>query len=673
MNPVPHQLILASAGTGKTFRLTNQFLGLLFRGVAPERILATTFTRKAAGEILDRVLERLVKGADDEAECQDLAEKLDLPNLQPSDCLALLAKLTKDIDSFCVRTIDAFFLGMVQLFALDLGLPPTWSIAGARLDNRLQSDALQDALRDSSPDELLELLRDLNEGSVSRSVHKSMLERASKLRPIYLESSEAAWNWLVPTADVSDDDFDAALAAFATTQLPVTKAGGINKTFQKGWLKLELVARASNWMEVFKSGLCAKVMEGLDMYSRVELTEEFMEVIEPILQRASHRWLADLVTRNKATYDLLDRFESAYEERKLSYGAFQFNDLPLALAPRNSEQSPLDERELDMWFRMDGRVDHLLLDEFQDTSPIQWRILEHIASEIASDGTGERSFFCVGDVKQSIYGFRQAEPRLLANLHNMLPGLVPERMDKSYRSSQTVLEMVNLVFEKIENNGAFRHDELGAYRLAGREWQAGFDTHRANNLEMPGAALLFEARANTDEEDAYEAVLDLTVERVVALTAEAPQAEIGILLRLRKYIPTLILRLKQHGISASGEGGNELVDSAAVLVYISLLHLADHPDDSAAAFHVASSRFGAYVGLKQGADLETRREFSRLIRLRLTNEGLGRVTADLALQVAADDSWSHWDRTRFTQLLGQAFSFESEMGLRPSDFVDHLR
>ena len=672
MSDSPHKLILASAGTGKTYQLTNRFLALLFDGVPPDRILATTFTRKAAGEILDRVLETLVKAVEKESECKKLAKALERPGLKQSDCLALLASLTRDIDSFRVRTIDAFFLGIVKLFALDLGLPPNWRIAGARLDNRLQSNAIEDALAESSTTELIELLRNLNKGEAARQVHRSLLEKATELRSIFLESAAGAWERLQATNDVTDTVFDAALEAMRTVDEPQNKSGGPNKPFKKGWEALELSARSGHWIGVLTKGPSNKILNGEHTFQRAEIDEAHVEIIEVLLQRATHKWMMSLVVRNEATHSLLERFETAYAKHKRERGAYQFDDLPASLAPSGASELPLDERELDMWFRLDGQIDHLLLDEFQDTSPVQWRILRHIASEIVSHGSGERTFFCVGDLKQSIYGFRQAEPRLLKELEQLLPGLEAEAMDKSYRSSPVVLGLVNLVFGRPAESAVFAGDELKPCRDASRAWQDGFHTHTAND-DKPGAAFVFEAQAPIDEKKDADQLLELTIERVVQLTRESPHSEIGILTRVRKHIPVLIARLKKLGIHASGEGGTELVDSAAVLAYISLLSLADHPEDSAAAFHVASSPIGRYVGLERDASRERRLAFARDFRERLQELGLGALTAELAREVERDDYWTDWDKTRFAQLLNLAFSFELEQGLRASDFVDHLR
>ena len=124
----PHRLYLASAGTGKTYKLTGHFLKLLLEGAEPGGILATTFTRKAAGEILDRVLQRLVDGATDPEKLEDLSRNVGIA-VTAEDCSALLTRLVRQLDRLQVRTIDAFFVQLGKLFALDLGLHAGWSIA----------------------------------------------------------------------------------------------------------------------------------------------------------------------------------------------------------------------------------------------------------------------------------------------------------------------------------------------------------------------------------------------------------------------------------------------------------------------------------------------------------------------------------------------------------------
>ena len=493
------------------------------------------------------------------------------------------------------------------------------------------------------------------------------------MRPVFLESAEDAWGRVDPGAKPSEEELAAALAALREAEVPTTKKGEPSKSWVKAVNAVVEAAGNRDWEKILTQGLGKAFLTPGQTYSRIPIPDAPAEHLALIVRRAIYEFLTTLRKRNLATHALLERFESSYSQRKRDRGAYRFEDLPLALSPRAASELPIDARSLDMWFRLDSKIDHLLLDEFQDTSPIQWRILHKMASEIAADGTGERTFFCVGDVKQSIYGFRQAEPRLLAELPSLLPGLEPEEIHESYRSSQVVLDTVNRVFSGVEDNAALAHEDAAAYRPGARRWQEGFHEHTAAK-DLPGATFLVEARERApDERNDDNALLERAVERAVLISQEAPNATVGILMRERKHIAELIHRLRQKGVDASGEGGSELTDSEAVLAFVSLLHLADHPGDSAAAFHVGSSRLGGVVGLPKDAGRERRHEVSREVRARLAGDGLGAFCADIGRQIAGDDTWSPWDKLRFEQLSELAFAFDGKAGLRPSDFVDHVR
>ncbi len=671
MNQSPHSLILASAGTGKTYRLSNRFLALLLSGVEPERILATTFTRKAAGEILDRVLERLMLAAESEKGRADLAAALEAPELTREQCLELLCRTTRRLDAFQVRTIDSFFVHLSKLFALDLKLPPGWTITDERVDDRVQSEALQQVLADESKETLAVLIRELTKGNAGRGVHRALLNQVAKLRGIYLEASEDAWDSFAVGEDVSDGEFEGACAEVALADVPVGKTGKPNGNWVKARDSFVQHARSGNWETLVTGGIGAKLLAGQPYYN-FEIPEEMASAMGPILLRTSHTILREAQARNLAAHGFLDTFEEAYQAKKREQGAYGFADLPHAFAPHTAKALPIDERELDLWFRLDGRIDHLLLDEFQDTSPVQWRILAPIAEQITAEGDGERSFFCVGDVKQSIYSFRQAEPRLLRDLHKLLPGLdadCVERMNKSYRSSQAILDTVNQAFGELASSPLFAGEEHTPHRKACEAFAADFDVHEAAK-DLPGVANMVQVREGVDKE---VALIERIVERVLDILSDAPGANVGILMRTRKPIPKIINQLGLRGIEASGEGGNVLTDARSVLVFLSLLQLTDFPDDSAAAFHLAESPFAQALGLKGKPSKAARRQLSRDLRASLAELGLAGLVSKYAQQVAHDEAWSAWDKARFAQLLDLAYIFERGTEPRPSAFVDHVR
>ena len=674
MSESPHHLLLASAGTGKTYRLTGHFLDLLFRGVEPERILATTFTRKAAGEILDRVLRRLMMAVTDEKERRALGGDR---RISAADCTALLAKLTRRLDRFQVRTLDSFFVHLARLFALDLALPPEWSIADEREAALLREETIGRVLAAADVAQRLDLLRSLQKEAASRSVHDALLRVVDEGRSAFLESDATAWERVRPGPGLGEEEVAELIARL--TVLPTPKTTSTNtprKNYQNNLDNARRLVADGGWESFLELTLVQRAGDDEPKFDRIEVPEDIVATLRPLADHAAHVLIARLARQNAATRTFLDRFEAAWRELQHERGALRFEDLPSALAPSAvGGTRPLDERELDMWFRLDGRIDHLLLDEFQDTAPMQWRVLEPLVDEVLADGLGERSLFCVGDVKQSIYGWRQAEPRLLEGLARR-PELSPETMVKSYRSAATVLDAVNLVFTRIDENHVLADDERTTQRLAAAHWCGGFAAHEAAK-DLPGAVVLHEAGPADEGEERDAPALALAVERVAALTAEAPTATIGILLRRKVRIPRLIYLLRDAGIRASGEGGNPLTDSAAVLVLLSLLQLADHPADSAAAFHVATSPLGPALGLGFDADgavsTAQAQALARSVRARLVREGYGPFCASVFAMGCADERWSAWDRRRFAKLVELAHAFDENAGLRPAEFADHVR
>lgn len=138
----PHVVILASAGTGKTFQLTNRYLTLLRSG-SPERILASTFTRKAAGEILDRILVRLASAITDAKELSRLQQFVGHPEITRDECLQLLQQLTRQLHRVQISTLDALFSKLASSHTFELGFPPGW-----RLIEEVESARLIDPLRE---------------------------------------------------------------------------------------------------------------------------------------------------------------------------------------------------------------------------------------------------------------------------------------------------------------------------------------------------------------------------------------------------------------------------------------------------------------------------------------------------------------------------------------------
>ncbi|MFN0007650.1 MAG: UvrD-helicase domain-containing protein [Planctomycetota bacterium] len=687
MRAPKHLLVRASAGTGKTHELSSRYLALLLDGVDADRILATTFTRKAAQEILDRILSRLARAAaDTDSGRKILAELTESMGRQvrAPECSTALEKLVRGMDRIRIGTIDSFFAQLARLFALDLGLPAGWRIADEVESELLRSEAVADAVAGAGKLELLDLLRDFQQQSVGQGAHGVLLRFVEQGREVLLESTPQAWNRIGVLPDVEPRVLEAAIEAWPRFPVPKTTKGKDWTSWVKAKDKVSRYVEQRDWAGLLEVTLVKNVAAKVGKYDKCLIGAEHLEFLSPLVAHALHLRTSMLVLQNRAARDLLERYERSYQSTARARGLLRFEDIPNALTTLSGED-PLAQRGIEIAHRIDGRIDHLLLDEFQDTAPVQWRVLRPLAEGILADSSGERSFFCVGDPKQSIYGWRAAEPRLLRCLHQDRPMLVPKPLDDSYRSSHAVLGAVNLVFGTIAQNPAF--GESGAEVIAAaEEMQSTFREHKPARSK-PGAVFLVRTRERESEEGAHVPASEAAVERVSSILTEAPRATVGVLVRVRKRIPDLIRRLRDRGILASDEGGNPLTDSAAVLHALSLLHLADHPGDTAAAFHVAKSPLGRLVGLEPEALFAGRSRgesrdgkladpivvragaVAREVRAKIAALGFGGYLASIRPSVGYGD----WDLGRFGQLIDLALAWESRAGSRPSAFVEHVR
>jgi ATP-dependent exoDNAse (exonuclease V) beta subunit len=650
------RVVLASAGTGKTFQLTNELLGLLFSGVDHARVLVTTFTRKAAGEILDRLLGRLLDAAGGGSALEELQRELGRKNLSARDCAEKLAGLCRSIDRFAICTLDAFFVNLGSALAPDVGLPSRWRILDDVEDLALREEALTAALAQAERGEWTALLRALQGSSGPRSVRAALRSAIEQGRAAFLDSTADAWRF-DPGPGFSAEEIARMRSALGDFRVPTNKSNGEPNSFWlRAWQDSLRLFDAGSWRDLLKLGLFANLGAGKP-FAGHDIDER---VFGPIRQHALHVLLVALLAENEATHELLGRFERSYGALKRLKAGFRFEDLPAALGRVEQEKA---------WFGLDRRIDHLLVDEFQDTAPLQWAILRPVADELCASREG-RSLFCVGDLKQSIYGWREAEPRILERLP-LRYGLEPQALAKSYRSSPVVLDAVNRVFGEVAENAMFADSQPESPR----RWQQSFHRHEAVRARS-GAAWLLQADPSSEGEEPELPALRLAAERAAQIARAAPAATIGILLRRGRFIARMIYLLRACGVRASGEGGNPLCDSAAVLHVLSLLHLADHPGDAAAAFHLASSPLAPLLGLVFPNDGAQRSDFARGVRAKLLQRGYGRFLAELVSQVSgpgAGQVYGEWDRRRLEQLVELGFAFDARARSRPSEFVDLVR
>ncbi|MFT5197962.1 MAG: ATP-dependent helicase/nuclease subunit A [Planctomycetota bacterium] len=687
------RLLLASAGTGKTYRLSAHFVGLLLQGVAPERILATTFTRKAAGEILDRVLQRLVSVALNKKDAEELSKVLGFP-VDCASAMGILPGLARSIHRFQVRTLDAHAIHLARLFESELGLPPGWAIADEIADEDLRDEALTVALAEAREEEFMTLLRGLDPTGERRTVFGQLSGTIANLLQVFREGTDEAWECVGIPDGLESGVLDTVLSAMGKVELPQTAKKQPDARWKKALEKIRGFAAEGKWEALLLDGFVGKYSAG-DPYYKKPFSDEIAELLDQLISEGCHRFLTDLNTRNVATRVLLKRFQQCYTELKMQSGELRFEDIPYMLDPMGAS-SPFAEDDgsamQELWMRLDARIDHLMLDEFQDTSSIQWRTLRPLAEEITATHGGSaaeaRTFFCVGDPKQSIYRWRQGEPRILTGLEEEFPSLAVEKLHLNYRSSSVIMEATNRIFESLIASGLFSGDDRHAAAQAALAFEKTFPAHESARVEMGGVVQVWQTQEiqldNVEEgepETRQEETLELAARRVAEIHREAPGATIAVLFRTNKNIPKFLHRLTdQFGLRASGHGGNPLVDAEAVSVTMSLLTLADHPRNTAAALHVATSQIGHHLGFTEseftsekggvGRDkkfLAACASLARQVRRDVLEQGYGAWLH--ALRATVQEHFGEWDRVRFDQLIDRADTFSKQAGLRPSQFA----
>lgn len=635
MQRLHHELISASAGSGKTYQLVRRYLHLLTLGADPETIAAMTFTRKAAGEFFNRILARLA----------DLALGNEDPTkyfagLTPAvpaqvDYTALLVHLTRRMHRLRLGTLDSFFASVVSCFPLELGLPSASIMDQDDTESARDStiDALLDDLHlradDATVRLVLEGVKQASYGSAIRSTERLLRKWITDGHEKWADSEGApCWGNLDriwPDQRYSGQPPTSEDVAQAMNDLcdhfPEQSAGG-QKFLDE--LRAELpefapgikpAPRIAYFLDITRKNL-ADFQQGQATIiwnrKKTQLAGAGVTAWLAILHYLLAREFAVRAHHTRGVAELLARFERLYHRQVRSTGRLSFADVPRLLAAGTSDQS---WPPLDLWFRLDGRFEHWMFDEFQDTSFIQWRVVHPLVDEVLQDTDGRRSFFAVGDIKQSIYLWREAEPEIFAQTEETYTdpdpdsdyGLKTNTLSESYRSAQPVLEAVNQVFS---DRAAIESLLPGSTR----HWR--FENHRAAKQNLAGYAALIQvpgppadrAKSSEADEEADEAAsftaADFTPfhHATAAIIKEIDPITKGltcaVLVRQNKSASEMAQALRSlTGLPIVTESEvTPFIDNAVTLALLSLLQLAAHPGDRFASEHLRMTPLRALIG-----------------------------------------------------------------------------
>ena len=525
--------LAANAGSGKTRVLTDRVARLLLSGVDPARILCLTYTKAAASEMQNRLFARLGEWAMmPEDQLRPALESLGVEDSVVGTTLAearrLFARAIETPGGLRIQTIHSFCATLLRRFPLEAGVSPQFTELDDRAAKLLREEIIEE-IADSAASETLSALAAIYSGEDFSQLAAEVAREAQRLsRPLSRED-------LAQLFDISPDQtMDALLADVLLgdeghwmPEIVSVMAKGKDSD-AKAASKLNQLNLAQPQPAVL-ADLEALFLYGADAKAPFTAktdrfpTKDTRQALGDLCDK-----LADLMRRVEAARPqrlalratersaVLHRFASAflpiYTARKTLRGALDFDDL-IARA-----KALLTDPAVAQWvlFRLDGGIDHILVDEAQDTSPDQWRVIELLAQEFTA-GQGardqERTIFVVGDQKQSIYSFQGADVSAFSRmretfrdrLENIAAPFQSLELEHSFRSSPAVLQLVDATFPDA------LHPALG-----------GRSHHIAFQDEMPGRVEIWPpiAPAANPEDENWADPIDL-------IAGEHHTAELG--------------------------------------------------------------------------------------------------------------------------------------------------
>ncbi len=718
-------IIQASAGTGKTHQLACRYLLLLFSGdgsenkVRPENILATTFSKKAAGEIQSRILTWLAEGALDNEKCTELSKKLSgakkitqsvdksSVSLDLGEVRKTLYEVVKSLNRVNISTLDSYFNQRLKCFSLELGLPMDWTIIEESFDKRRRQMVLSKMFQDE--DFVESFAQYLKISDLSRSVYDQMSDAIDNLYSLWREAPTEVWETLkIPRFKYNSDSFNQLIETtidfFSCRDTPYTPKGKAGIIADLSRIRTEnpykVIPEFLGKALLVNAWAVRTAPEQGVSYNRNTITDP--DIVSCLIDIAtySRAFLFKMKRMQSDFYQkkLLTLFDALYIQDKKDKGELVFADIPWFLTRQGAADNDSDA------FRMDSSVQHLMLDEFQDTSLDQWRVLEPLAKKTTKDNN--KSFFCVGDVKQAIYNWRGGESRLLKELRKILLEGAPKKtvinevdMKQSRRSGPAIMAAVNKVFkEQLGKNDLLDKSEgsLQTLRNVAIEWSENFPEHDSYHSDMDSYVELRTAPYEASEDDAsgpedwrmatYEYAAKM-IKTELDEVSQKHDLSIGVLVRSNDSGAKIADCIKNEGLECSLEGNSPLLDSYEVRLVLALMKWIDHPDDLYSFYQVCNSPLSQELDrLAKALDLNDRESVldvtQRLtvgwddckilnqLRYELLYNGYGLTVQRWVnlLKPTADER----SRRRLEMLEEMANQYDSHGSTRTDEFIDYI-
>jgi ATP-dependent exoDNAse (exonuclease V) beta subunit len=606
-NNIYKKVINASAGTGKTYRLSLEFINLLlsYREIISfDEILVITFTKKATAEIRERIFSHLKEIIDKTEEGRQLWQNLQLINSDLMDDNATMDYLKQvykamltDKQSLKVSTIDSFtntvFNGLIA---------PYYNITDYQVDPNINDDYLPE-LFDAVLNEQVDLdtiFREVKGRNLKsyENLIKTILRyrwvfhfRQTMDSEIQLPAKEELYNQFVAV-------FDGALQLFQKYLFKYDDMASKpwNKILKKDFLKLweTELDTLENFRDLVFSSISNEqfVLENYEVFLKGEsfwngvsllrkkddasTKQELLEILEKASEiLAAWMFIEKVIPEQEAIERLANRLFAKYDEIKFRDRIFTYDDISYYTYRYlyDPEISIIDDKNvLNLFYeQLAYNLRFMLIDEFQDTSVLQWNILLPIIAEITS-GVGQKPYggvIIVGDEKQSIYGWRGGERDLLLKSPDFIEmDEEPEVLSRSYRTKRDVMEYINDIFkqDQLHHNLEQQSIKWPYGRVDVPEHNAGgyirFDLHNRGKVKDVRDKKL-------DKSEIYRNYIEETI-LPLWKDGRLNPASTAVLARKNSELETLAQLLEEFGIDYILESSASLFQHKAVKPLLSL-------------------------------------------------------------------------------------------------------
>lgn len=645
--PTRHVWVRASAGSGKTKVLIDRLLRLLLpdpdtgaAGIAPDKILCLTFTKAGAAEMSLRLQKRLLEWSaiDNDKLRQNLR---DLIGRDPGEefirqARRLLAKVLDAPSRLRILTIHSFCQSVLGRFPVETGLSPDFKVVEEAEASEYLKNALHDILAFSGSHPESDLGRVFMRLSILRNMDqlqsdlKALINEPIKLQDFTgsLDSLEAIQKKLSAAFGISDlKNFDnsgfcheaniprGSLLAMADILQNSTKSDQDKARIIFDWLSAEPFERLRT-LSIYQKTISASP-RGKPAKTNTDYLERQAHEIERI---EKCRLTANIASTADLLY-LASHILRAYEKHKKFLGVLDYNDLifytrRLLLGEFGNGEKLTQSAEW-VLYKLDEGIDHMLVDESQDTNPDQWKIVQQLSEEYFSGAARPvdrpRTLFVVGDEKQSIFSFQRADPVEFHRMRDYFMGKAApfqegfeESLIYSFRSTSPVLKLTDAVFDDpvllnhigIKNGEALRHI---SHRTDSRKEMYGSVELWPPVLEEKKSETHTGWELPLSEQSGFKSANERLARRIAQKISEmirkreAKAEDIMILMRTRSPLMLHIIReLKNSGLPVSGLDRMVLSESLVIQDILSVCDFALLPENDFALACLLKSPFVNY-------------------------------------------------------------------------------